>query len=78
MIRIAFPPALLDLLEARYPNQPRLRFGLRSDDPDALAAEYEARGATFPEPLADTDDGLRGFGVRDADGYVIFFGRAIG
>jgi len=30
---------------------------------------------TFFEPLADTDDGLRGFEVQDADGYVLFFGR---
>ena len=27
------------------------------------------------EPLADHDDGLRGFAVADADGYVLFFGR---
>lgn len=45
------------------------------DDPDTLASELESRGASFREQLADTDDGLRGFGVHDADGYVIFFGR---
>ena len=28
------------------------------------------------EPLKDTDDGLRGFELQDADGYVLFFGRA--
>jgi len=27
----------LDLLEARYPGRPRLNFGLRSDEPEALA-----------------------------------------
>jgi hypothetical protein len=26
-------------------------------------------------PLADTQDGLRGFEVEDPDGYVLFFGR---
>lgn len=44
-------------------------------DPDALAAEMSARGVAFSEPLADTHDGLRGFEVKDADGYVLFFGR---
>lgn len=44
-------------------------------DPDALAAEFAGRGVTFVEPLKDTDDGLRGFALEDADGYVLFFGR---
>ena len=29
----------------------------------------------FFQPLGDTADGLRGFELRDADGYVLFFGR---
>jgi catechol 2,3-dioxygenase-like lactoylglutathione lyase family enzyme len=44
-------------------------------DPDALAAEFASRNVTFSEPLKDTDDGLRGFEIEDADGYVLFFGR---
>lgn len=44
-------------------------------DPDALAAELRARDVTFGTPLADTDDGLRGFELTDHDGYVLFFGR---
>jgi catechol 2,3-dioxygenase-like lactoylglutathione lyase family enzyme len=44
-------------------------------DPDALAAEFAGRGATFSEPLQDTHDGLRGFEITDPDGYVLFFGR---
>lgn len=44
-------------------------------DPDALAAEFASRGVDLVEPLADTDDGLRGFALADADGYVLFFGR---
>lgn len=44
-------------------------------DPDALAAEFTSRGVTFSEPLKDTDDGLRGFELKDPDGYVLFFGR---
>ena len=45
-------------------------------DPDALATEFAARDVEFVEPLADTDDGLRGFAIRDADGYVLFFGHS--
>jgi hypothetical protein len=44
-------------------------------DPDALAAEFMSRGVTFSSPLTDTHDGLRGFELKDADGYVLFFGR---
>jgi catechol 2,3-dioxygenase-like lactoylglutathione lyase family enzyme len=44
-------------------------------DPDALAAEFALRHVAFSEPLKDTDDGLRGFELRDHDGYVLFFGR---
>lgn len=44
-------------------------------DPDALAAEFASRDVEFSEPLRDTHDGLRGFELKDADGYVLFFGR---
>jgi catechol 2,3-dioxygenase-like lactoylglutathione lyase family enzyme len=44
-------------------------------DPDALAAEFSSRGVEFFEPLKDTNDGLRGFELKDADGYMLFFGR---
>jgi catechol 2,3-dioxygenase-like lactoylglutathione lyase family enzyme len=44
-------------------------------DPDALAAEFASRHVELVEPLEDTDDGLRGFALKDADGYVLFFGR---
>ena len=44
-------------------------------DPDALAIEFASRHVEFSEPLQDTDDGLRGFELKDADGYVLFFGR---
>jgi catechol 2,3-dioxygenase-like lactoylglutathione lyase family enzyme len=46
-------------------------------DPDALAAEFSSRHVEFVEPLKDTDDGLRGFELKDADGYVLFFGRPV-
>jgi catechol 2,3-dioxygenase-like lactoylglutathione lyase family enzyme len=44
-------------------------------DPDALAAEFASRNVNFSEPLKDTNDGLRGFELKDAEGYVLFFGR---
>jgi catechol 2,3-dioxygenase-like lactoylglutathione lyase family enzyme len=44
-------------------------------DPDALAAEFRSRGVALSVPLKDTKDGLRGFELKDADGYVLFFGR---
>jgi catechol 2,3-dioxygenase-like lactoylglutathione lyase family enzyme len=46
-------------------------------DPDSLFEEYRAAGVGFHKPLADDADGLRGFEVKDADGYVLFFGRPI-
>jgi catechol 2,3-dioxygenase-like lactoylglutathione lyase family enzyme len=48
---------------------------LHVPDPDALAAEFSSRDVEFSQPLMDDDDGLRGFELEDADGYVLFFGR---
>jgi catechol 2,3-dioxygenase-like lactoylglutathione lyase family enzyme len=48
---------------------------LHVPDPDALAAEFASRDVVFSSPLKDDDDGLRGFELKDADGYVLFFGR---
>jgi catechol 2,3-dioxygenase-like lactoylglutathione lyase family enzyme len=44
-------------------------------DPDALAAEFSSRNVGFFQPLMDNSDDLRGFEVKDADGYVLYFGR---
>ena len=46
-------------------------------DPDALAAEFSSRNVKFFKTPADNDgdDGLRGFEVQDADGYVLFVGH---
>ena len=43
-------------------------------DPDALAAEFAARGVLFAMPLTE-GDGLRGFVIEDLDGYGLYFGR---
>ena len=44
-------------------------------DPDALFDEFRQRGASFVKELSFIDDGLWGFEVRDADGYVLAFFR---
>jgi hypothetical protein len=44
-------------------------------DPDTLFDEFSRRGASFVKPLSFIDDGLWGFEVTDADGYVIAFFR---
>jgi catechol 2,3-dioxygenase-like lactoylglutathione lyase family enzyme len=60
-----------------YKRNPAARWDayLHVPDPDALAAEFASRNVRFSEPLKDTHDGLRGFELKDADGYVLFFGR---
>ena len=42
-------------------------------DPDTLFDEFTQRGASFVQTLSFIDDGLWGFEVSDADGYVIAF-----
>ncbi|HEY2710885.1 MAG TPA: VOC family protein [Chthoniobacterales bacterium] len=60
-----------------YKREPQARWDayLYAPDPDTLAAEFLSRKIELSEPLKDTPDGLRGFEVKDADGYVLFFGR---
>lgn len=51
---------------------------LHVPDPDTLAAEFALRNVEFFLPLSKdySDDGLRGFEIKDADGYLLFFGHA--
>ena len=47
-------------------------------DADALAAEFSSRNVEFFRTIKDSedgDDGLRGFELKDVDGYILFFGR---
>ena len=44
-------------------------------DPDALYDEFVSRDVDFRVPLCDNSDNLRGFEVRDINGYIIYFGR---
>jgi catechol 2,3-dioxygenase-like lactoylglutathione lyase family enzyme len=48
---------------------------LEVPDPDTLAAEFASRGVAFSSPLAKRDDGLRGFEIKDLDGYGLYFGH---
>lgn len=49
---------------------------LEVPDPDALATEFASRGILFSMPLTDRgDDGVRGFVIKDIDGYGLFFGN---
>lgn len=48
---------------------------ISASEPDALFEEYSSGGVTFHQSIRDDDDGLRGFEIKDADGYVLFFGR---
>jgi catechol 2,3-dioxygenase-like lactoylglutathione lyase family enzyme len=59
---------------ARHPWAPWDAFVFLAD-PDGLAQEFAARGVGFHKAIRDTEDGLRGFELRDPDGYVLFFGR---
>ncbi len=42
-------------------------------DPDSLFSEFTERGASFVKTLSFIDEGLWGFEVTDADGYVLAF-----
>jgi hypothetical protein len=44
-------------------------------DPDGLAEEFTSRGVALHQPLGVNSDQLRGFEVKDVDGYVLYFGR---
>jgi len=41
--------------------------------PDVLFDEFSQRGASFVKTLSFIDDGLWGFEIADADGYVLAF-----
>ena len=42
-------------------------------DPDTLFDEFRQRGVSFVKELSFIDDGLWGFEITDADGYVLLF-----
>jgi len=77
--------AMLMLKDVGIPAMPNLKRHewqrwdayLYVPDPDALAAEFESRQVQFSEPIKSSPDGLRGFELRDPDGYLLFFGRPL-
>ena len=74
---LAPPPSYDEIDEGNRKREPAARWDayLYVPDPDSLAAEFASRNVEFSEPLKDTHDGLRGFELKDSDGYVLFFGR---
>ena len=60
----------------RY-NWARFDAHIAAADPDALFEEFLSAGVVFSKPIHDNSDGLRGFELKDADGYMLFFGRPI-
>jgi len=44
-------------------------------DPDTLFDEFRQRGVSFVKELSFIDEGLWGFEITDADGYVLAFFR---
>jgi catechol 2,3-dioxygenase-like lactoylglutathione lyase family enzyme len=48
---------------------------ISTEDPDMLYDEYRSGGVIFRQSIRDDEDGLRGFEIADADGYVLFFGQ---
>lgn len=62
------------------PNHTRHRWArwdasLYALDPDALFAEFSQHDVSFVKTLSFIDDGLWGFELTDADGYVLAFFR---
>ena len=59
------------------PNQTRHEWAppdahIYSMDPDALFDEFSRRGASFVKKLSFIEEGLWGFVMTDADGYVLY------
>ena len=44
-------------------------------DPDSLYEELVSRDVDFKMSICNNSDNLRGFEVRDVNGYIIYFGR---
>jgi catechol 2,3-dioxygenase-like lactoylglutathione lyase family enzyme len=44
-------------------------------DPDPLYDEFVSRSVEVVTPLGDNSDNLRGFEIKDINGYIVYFGR---
>ena len=61
-----------------HPNHTRHEWAppdahIYSMDPDALFDEFSRRGASFRKKLSFIEEGLWGFAIADADGYLLVF-----
>lgn len=61
-----------------HPNHTRHEWAppdahIYSMDPDALFDEFSRRGASFVKKLSFIEEGLWGFAITDADGYLLVF-----
>ena len=48
---------------------------ISTDEPEQLFEEYRLNGVDFFTPLQVNSDNLLGFEIKDADGYILYFGR---
>jgi predicted lactoylglutathione lyase len=69
----AITPDVLPLPNHTRHERARWDAYIYTADPDPLFAEFKRRGASFLKQLSYIDDGLWGFEVMDADGYVLAF-----
>lgn len=74
MLKAIAPDVLPQPNHTRHPWA-RWDAALYTLDPDALFDEFQQRGVTFAKELSFIDDGLWGFELADADGYVLAFFR---
>jgi hypothetical protein len=74
MLKAILPDVLPQPNHGRHPWA-RWDACIYSRDPDALFDEFSRRGASFVKTLSLIDEGLWGFEVSDADGYVLAFFR---
>jgi catechol 2,3-dioxygenase-like lactoylglutathione lyase family enzyme len=62
------------------PNHTRHKYApwdayVHVSDPDTLYSEYLSNDVHFHKALHNNSDHLRGFEIKDADGYLLYFGR---
>jgi catechol 2,3-dioxygenase-like lactoylglutathione lyase family enzyme len=74
MLKAILPDVLPCPNHTRHPWA-RWDASIYARDPDALFDEFSQRGASFVKTLSFIDDGLWGFELTDADGYVLAFFR---
>jgi catechol 2,3-dioxygenase-like lactoylglutathione lyase family enzyme len=69
----AIAPDVLPRPNHRHHEWARWDAYVYTRDPDVLFDDFSRRDASFVKPLSFIDEGLWGFEVADADGYVLAF-----